>query len=387
MSVRWQSVRRVCQALVQGAPRAPRDRSKACAPRADTTTPADLAPRKSEEPPPAAKPVEHRPSETANPSTQGPPPTENTMQSATTDVFPASAAAERVPAPATPPTTSMAASAPPTMLIRPLTPPPGLRRPPDASPGRPAAPDTHQGSQEDRKGATSIGSGTTFSSLCIPAEDGKKAIAPPRVTPTTALVVRSTPTQVASIRPDTVETAALCTTEPATHVNVLVRCTQDLLGAFGEALTITQDRRANETLDIVLTAQHEQMALVIEGLAESRRDYGAALERAVTRITQEAAPESLINIGEVFQHSAEQITGALRRGEHLQGRVLEALRDIGLQLGELKQQIAAMAPFPQGPVARPVEPPVDKPALSLVATGTSNPRDSPLNRLDDDDDT
>lgn len=209
---------------------------------------------------------------------------------------------------------------------------------------------------------------------------------PSLAVPTTALVVRPSP-QTVPEQPGRDAAVVLRTTEPAAQEGDLMRRVQDLLGAFGQALTIAQDRRANETLDIVLTAQHEQMALVVQGMAEQRHEYGAALERAVTRLTQEAAPESLINVGEVFQQSAEQITGALRRGEHLQGRMLEALRGIGQQLGELSQQVAALATPALAPATKASEPHADKPALSLVATGSGKPsRDSPLNRLSDNDD-
>src|SRR5688572_2298776 len=152
-------------------------------------------------------------------------------------------------------------------------------------------------------------------------------------------------------------------------------------------MTIAQDRRASETLDVLLTAQHEHMALFTQGMAEQRRDYGEALERAFERFAQEMAPESILTVGETFRVSAGEITGALRRGEHMQGRVLEVLTEIREQLRDLARHGAVLAA--SAGAAKAEEPRSDKvapekPALALVQPAKKAAPDSPLLHLDDD---
>jgi hypothetical protein len=159
----------------------------------------------------------------------------------------------------------------------------------------------------------------------------------------------------------------------------LFRRAEGLLGAFGQALTIAQDRRASETLDVLLTAQHEHMALVIQGMAQQRQDYGEALEQAIERFARDLAPESILTIGETFRMSAGEITGALRRGEHLQARVLDVLTGIREQLAVLNRQ----ATTPTTTAAKSDEPRADKPALALVPPTRKAAPDSPLLHLDD----
>jgi predicted RNA-binding Zn ribbon-like protein len=176
-----------------------------------------------------------------------------------------------------------------------------------------------------------------------------------------------------------------CRSSDALDTAELVQRAEALLGALGTALTIAQDRRASETLDVVLTAQHEHMALVIQGMADQRRDYGEALERALQRFAQEMAPESILSVGETFRQSAGEITGALRRGEYMQGRVLEVLTGIRDTLKDLAQHGAALAAV----AAKAEEPRLDKPAsekpaLALVQPAKKAAPDSPLNHLDDD---
>jgi hypothetical protein len=175
--------------------------------------------------------------------------------------------------------------------------------------------------------------------------------------------------------PDTLDTAEV------------YRRAESLLGAFGQAMTIAQDRRASETLDVLLTAQHEHMALFIQGMAEQRRDYGEALERAFERFAQDMAPESILTVGETFRVSAGEITGALRRGEHMQGRILEVLTVIRDQLGELARQgsvLAATVSVAKAEEPRPDKTTPDKPALALVQPAKKAAPDSPLLHLDDD---
>ncbi len=187
--------------------------------------------------------------------------------------------------------------------------------------------------------------------------------------------VRAAPAAMPSRSPDTLDTAEV------------YRRAESLLGAFGQAMTIAQDRRASETLDVLLTAQHEHMALFIQGMAEQRRDYGEALERAFERFAQDMAPESILTVGETFRVSAGEITGALRRGEHMQGRILEVLTVIRDQLGELARQgsvLAATISAAKAEEPRPDKTTPDKPALALVQPAKKAAPDSPLLHLDDD---
>lgn len=163
----------------------------------------------------------------------------------------------------------------------------------------------------------------------------------------------------------------------------------DLLAAFGKAMTGAHDRRANETLDMVLTAQHEQTALILQGMADQREYYGATLERAIIRLTRDVAPESFINIGEVFQKSAAEISSALRCGEHMQLRVLETLREISASLKQLLTQVDEFttAPKVQNPPEVRTEKPAEAPNLRVLPTGTGERKraGNVLERLGDDD--
>lgn len=164
----------------------------------------------------------------------------------------------------------------------------------------------------------------------------------------------------------------------------------DLLAAFGKAMTCAHDRRANETLDIVLTAQHEQTALILQGMADQREYYGATLERAILRLTRDVAPESFINIGEVFQKSAAEISSALRCGEHMQLRILETLREISATLRQLLTRVdeVADASKVQNLQEDRAEKPAETPNLRVLPTGTGERKrtGNVLERLGVDDD-
>lgn len=196
-----------------------------------------------------------------------------------------------------------------------------------------------------------------------PAEPSSLSLAP----------VRAAPASMACRSPDTLDTAEV------------YRRAEGLLGALGQALTSAGDRRASETLEVLLTAQHEHMAFFIQGMAEQRRDYGEALERAFERFARDLAPESILTVGETFRLSAGEITGALRRGEHMQGRVLGVMTEVRELLKELVQQGSARATSASTTVEepRPEKPAPDKPALALVQPARKAASDSPLLHLDD----
>ena len=112
-----------------------------------------------------------------------------------------------------------------------------------------------------------------------------------------------------------------------------------LLEAFGKALENCHDRRGRDVLHIVLTAQEEQHASLVQVLADQRQEYGDQLERAVVRMG-EVMPESLIQAGEAFHQSAGKLTGALSRIERLSGNQIEK-HNLSLQLlGDIRADLA-----------------------------------------------
>lgn len=95
-----------------------------------------------------------------------------------------------------------------------------------------------------------------------------------------------------------------------------------------------------------------------------------------------------MNVGETFRLSAGEITGALKRGEYLSGKILETLRALSERMEEVAATVAAAAaslalvPKPNDPVPKPSEQKSETPRLKVVSAGTRT--DSPLYHLDDD---
>lgn len=132
------------------------------------------------------------------------------------------------------------------------------------------------------------------------------------------------------------------------HVD-LERC----LLAFGNALQASHERNGRDVLHTVLNAQQEQLAMLMQALADQRLEYreqlersiqgcGELLERAAKRLSDDLNPEAILQIGELFHGSAGQITGALARTERLsasmiekQNRLLDGLGTLSEQLGKL----------------------------------------------------
>ena len=117
----------------------------------------------------------------------------------------------------------------------------------------------------------------------------------------------------------------------------------------GKALEAAHDRRGHEVLETLLTAQQEQLAMLMQALADQRHDYrgdlerlvhgyGEHLERAVKKLSDELTPESISQIGELFHLSAGKITGALVRAEHLHGKSIEKQNQVLEVLGNLTKQ-------------------------------------------------
>jgi hypothetical protein len=178
---------------------------------------------------------------------------------------------------------------------------------------------------------------------------------------------------------------------PAVHVvsadvDVLAREAQ-LLGAFGKALERCMIRHSTDVLETVLGAHQEHHGDVIHALSDARKDYADFLEKAIQRLAVELSPDCIMNVGETFRLSAGEITGALRRGEHLSGKILETLRALSERVEEVAATVAAAAaslapvPKPNDPVPKPSEK-SETPRLKVVSASAR--ADSPLYHLDDD---
>ncbi|MFZ6184888.1 hypothetical protein [Nannocystis pusilla] len=173
-----------------------------------------------------------------------------------------------------------------------------------------------------------------------------------------------------------------------------------LVGAFGKALQVAQDRRARDVLEIVLAAEQEHVATVMHALAEQRREYGDQLERAVKRLSEELTSDSVIEIGELFHRSAGEITGALARGERYsrsliekQNNVLERLEAIdngiskllavATEIRDIGSALASALPT----VTRQRTPAKESERRLVVVPTKTDPLASIREDLDSDDDT
>jgi hypothetical protein len=115
-----------------------------------------------------------------------------------------------------------------------------------------------------------------------------------------------------------------------------------LLGAFGKALQSVQDRRASDVLEVVLTAEQEHLATVMQALADQRHEYGEQLERAVRRLSDELTADSITEIGELFHRSAGEITGSLARSERYSRSLIEKQNDALAKLGAIEDGVAKL---------------------------------------------
>lgn len=313
-----------------------------------------------------------------------------------------------VPTPVNSSTTMHAAGG---MSLRPPEPPPGRRPQPARQEQRLDAP-AHQPAAAPAP-FTSMMTGSVTPQPSLAFQESLPIVVPLSLRPNDATALGShsplTVTQYASdtsVAPVSEGVVSLAPTKPPVTLrerasdigpvsmemirNVLSAFAADLLAAFGKTMTCTHDRRANETIDMVLTAQHEQTALILQGMADQREYYGATLERAVLRLTQDVAPESFINIGEVFQRSAAEISSAVRCGEHMQLRVLEALREINSRLEKILTRVNELDAVTKAtnPLEARAEKPAETPNLRVLPTGTGERKRAGniLERISDDDD-
>ena len=136
--------------------------------------------------------------------------------------------------------------------------------------------------------------------------------------------------------------------------------------AFGNALQVSHERNGRDVLHTVLTAQHEQLAMLIQAIADQRLDYrdqlersiqsyGEQLGRAARQLSDELNPEAILQIGELFRVSAGHITGALGRGERLttvmidkQSRLVDGLGTLTGQIAQLVAVVTELRDFRQG---------------------------------------
>lgn len=305
-----------------------------------------------------------------------------------------------------PPATSAAPTpaGPPVMSLRPPEPPPSLRRParqeqPDDAP----PPTPHQPAEQL---ASVTGSPVPQSSLAIkaslpitlpplslaPKQDamalgshspltvGKDhELSDPKMESGMSLALTKSPLTLHERSFDT---------DPGKAIrDILADFGKDLLAAFGTAMTCAHDRRASETLEMFLTGQHEQTALILQGMAQQREYYATTLERAILRLTQDVAPESFVNIGEVFQRSAAEISSALRCREHMEIRTLETLREINACMAKLLTRVNEVSVGSKSPLEVRAEKPAETPNLRVLQTGTGErKRAGILERLGDNDD-
>ena len=125
---------------------------------------------------------------------------------------------------------------------------------------------------------------------------------------------------------------------------------EQCLLAFGNALQASHERNARDVLHIVLTAQQEQLVMLMQAIADQRLDYreqlersiqgyGEQLGRAARQLSEELNPEAILQIGELFHTSAGQITGALGRCERLLTCVIDKQSRLLESLGALTEQV------------------------------------------------
>lgn len=206
-----------------------------------------------------------------------------------------------------------------------------------------------------------------------------------------ALLGSSTPSPCAQPLPPSAPAPLVEVLSPAGTGTWLHGDLESLVGAFGTALEAADNRRSRDALHTLLDAHQEQLLTVVHALHEHRHESQQTLERAVehlvVRMAEELTPSSIMGIGELFRESAGEITGAMRRNEHLQGKTLEALGALSKGLAQLSREVANLRSDP--PTSEPKAQP-DNPRLALVsARGPSKPArqlpaDSPLNRIPDD---
>ncbi len=166
---------------------------------------------------------------------------------------------------------------------------------------------------------------------------------PPTVSPVVPVVspAQDTANRIASSPPVSPSPPVPAVVEPPATIapTTEARLQALLLEAFGKALENCQDRRGRDVLHIVLTAQEEQHASLVQVLADQRQEYGDQLERAVVRMS-ELMPESLVQAGEVFHQSAGKLTGALSRIERLSGNQIEKHNQSLQLLGDIRADLS-----------------------------------------------
>lgn len=202
-----------------------------------------------------------------------------------------------------------------------------IAKPAFADPPRRVEADAHEGGERALPEERAVDSGSTAPANAVPASDIELS---PAAAP-------APPHRTDSTEPDAMK-----------HVD-LERC----LLAFGNALQATHERNGRDVLHTVLTAQQEQLAMLMQALADQRLEYreqlersiqgcGELLERAARRLSDELNPEAILQIGELFHGSAAQISGALARTERLSASMIEKQNRILDGLGTLTEQLGRL---------------------------------------------
>jgi hypothetical protein len=235
-------------------------------------------------------------------------------------------------------------------------------------------------------------------------DGGERALSEERAPePTTAAPDIARCPAAATAPPHQVETMAPSTVKAVD----LEQC----LLAFSNALQATHERNGRDVLHVVLTAQQEHLAQLMQAIADQRLDYREQIERAIQgyeeqlrraaqRMSDELNPEAILQIGELFHTSAGQITGALARTERLsvnmlekQSRLIEGLGTLTGQVSKLLTVVAELrelglslagSPAPKSPQHPPTARETER-RLSLVA-GRPDVLADIRDDLDDDDD-
>lgn len=229
------------------------------------------------------------------------------------------------------------------------------------------------------------------------------------------LVVASTAEFLPAVAPITVPPAALTSTAPPTNTTPAAAATNapgvlpstaappviaeapasaamapsivELL-AFGKAMEALQARHGRDVVEVVLSAQQEQLATLAQF-------YGEQLDRSVRRLSEELTSDSVMEIGELFHRSAGEITGALARTERLSAKVIDKQNLILEALGTLGDRVVAELQGIGGGIARslaslapPHVAPVKEPACRFqVISGRTDVFDAIREDLDHDDES
>lgn len=169
---------------------------------------------------------------------------------------------------------------------------------------------------------------------------------------------------------------------------------EDVTVAVGRAVDTLQQRRTSDALELLLTAQREEIALFtqadrdrnerfVQALLEARTDYREHLELAVTRILEELADGTTIPAA--LGQLADSVGAHFRRTERMHEKLLLELRELTTAVKSTAERTEALLHIA---LARPAAEPARLLTLVPSAAAPTN-RPAPgqiLEKLDDEDD-